>query len=741
MIKLRLGKHTPLVLASLFLFCFAIAFVSGSMFLSVGDSSAESSEYVDITVNVHSVIAITTNAVNDELLLDIMPTPGGTLAKNDLVVTVSTNNSTGYALSMNSLTTNTSLVHEADSGTAIPSVAHAYNAPAALGANTWGWNLGTAAATTTFAKIPPSDDSYTIKTTNEPSSNSNTTVTFAANVTDAMTAGQYMNTIVFTATSNFVPPVPDEKFTFTIDTRMTNTRDDDPDHFSGTATEFYIPTNGCVGGVSDWFIWPNCDVNHAYDWVIDWGDDSTTVVGGTSGPNSDGIYHDYAVPGEYRISIMPNGSATDGWMNAFGFCADDWTAGGCTTANRNMFKAINSPFSNLMRSSGSSNRFAFIFKNASNAIGIPANLFRYIDTSGATDMSGMFWQTFYYYAENATSATLPYSLFGSIDTSSATDVSWMFAETFTGYGSWTSSAAIPAQLFSSLDTSSAVNMEGLFYYTFQDYMYMATSGTIPANLFDSITTASATNVDWMFMGTFETYAMLSTNGTIPANLFKSINIAHAGSSRSLFDSTFNIYAERSTVGTIPAGLFSSIDTSKVSDMRWMFRRTFGYYAQDNISGTIPAGLFDTIDTSSATNVYALYENTFSYYATNSQSGTIPAKLFNALDLSSANDVDNLLNSTFRGFASANTTTTTDINVIWGNANFAGKITPSNIVYNYDSWVTYGVLYRTFENATSLGGSAQTFINNMLGGANPTVRARTFLGTSVNDLSTIHSNWQ
>jgi len=740
MIKLRLGKHTPVVLAGLFLFCFVIAFVSGTMFLSLGDSRAESSEYVDITVNVHSVIAITTNAVNDELLLDIMPTPSGTLAKNDLVVTVSTNNITGYALSINSKTTDTSLVHEAASSTFISSASHAYNAPATLGADTWGWNLGTAAATTTFAKIPPSDDSYTVKTTNEPSSNSNTTVTFAANVTDAMMAGNYMNTIVFTATSNFVPPVPDEKFTFTIDTRMTNTLDTDPDHFSGTATEFYIPTNGCVGGASDWYVWPSCDVNHAYDWMIDWGDDSTTVVDGTSGLDSDGIYHNYAVPGEYRISIMPNGPAADGWMNAFGFCSDRSTPSGCTSDNLNMFKAINSPFSNLMRSSGSSNRFAFIFNWARNATGLPANLFRYIDTSGSTDVSGMFRSTFYYYAENATSATLPYSLFGSIDTSSATDVSYMFAETFVGYGFWTPSAAIPAQLFRSIDTSSAVNMRGLFYFTFQDYMCMATSGTIPANLFDSITTASATNVDQMFWGTFETYAMLSTDGAIPANLFKSINIANVDSAKSLFDSTFNIYAERSTVGTIPAGLFSSIDTSKVSDMSFMFRRTFGYYAQDNISGTIPAGLFDSIDTSSATDVSYLYDNTFSYYAANSQSGTIPVKLFNALDFSSANNVDNLFQSTFRGFAAANVTTTTDINAIWGNANFAGKITVSNIAYNQAGFIR-GIFARTFENVTSLSGSAQTFINNMLGGINPTVRAYTFAGTSVNDLSTINPFWQ
>jgi len=111
---------------------------------------------------------------------------------------------------MNSLTTNTDMVHEAAIDN-IPSTNHPYNAPAALGTNTWGWNLGTASTTTTFSKIPPSNDSQTIRITSEPSSPTdpsiaNTLVTFATNVTDAMPAGDYINTIVFTATSNYVPP-------------------------------------------------------------------------------------------------------------------------------------------------------------------------------------------------------------------------------------------------------------------------------------------------------------------------------------------------------------------------------------------------------------------------------------------------------------------------------------------------------------------------------------------------------
>ena len=164
---------------------------------------------VDIIAHVHDVISITTNAPDNKLVLDIMPTPSGTLAKNDLTVTVSTNNATGYTLSMNSKTTNTSLVHESATGSPlspnIPSTTHPYNTPLALGIDTWGWNLGIAASTTTFRKIPPSDDTQTIRTTIDSTGTSDTTVTFGANVTDTTPTGTYMNTIVFTAVGNAIP--------------------------------------------------------------------------------------------------------------------------------------------------------------------------------------------------------------------------------------------------------------------------------------------------------------------------------------------------------------------------------------------------------------------------------------------------------------------------------------------------------------------------------------------------------
>jgi len=321
---------------------FFLAFVAGSLFFSVGDSSAESQE-VDITVKVNSVLAITTNAVNNELLLDIMPTPTGTLAKNDLTVRVSTNNSTGYTLSMNSATTNTAMVHESATGSPlapnIPSTAHSYIAPAALALDTWGWNLGDASSTTTFSMIPPSTAPYIIRTTdapsNTPSVDSDTLVTFGANVTTDTVSGAYINTMVFTATTNYVPPFGPcgtgdyECIIFTINT---------------TDGTYYIPTSGRVA-----------DMNHTYDWDVYVDDVLTTVC--TSGnctgtsdnanaPGVDGIALTGLSSGEHQIKIVPHNGPAPGWGNAFGHAS--WSSDGASAqTNKEKIISIDAPLTTM----------------------------------------------------------------------------------------------------------------------------------------------------------------------------------------------------------------------------------------------------------------------------------------------------------------------------------------------------------------------------------------------------------
>ena len=331
--------QNPIGLICVLISMFLLAFISGSIFFSVGNSSAESKS-VDIVAKINSVLAIATNATNNELLIDIMPTPSGTLVKNQLTVMVSTNNSTGYTLNMNSVSTNTDLIHQSAIGStpSIPSTANPYLSPAALSADTWGWNLGAAASTTTFKKIPPSDDSQTIRTTdapsNTPSPDSDTPVTFAVNATSNTASGAYINTIVFTATTNYIPLVTPcqtgdyECILFTINT---------------TDGTYSIPTSGYVASM-----------NHTYDWdvYVD-GVLTTDCPGGncigtshnTTAPGVNGITLTGLSSGQHQIKIVPHAAPTPGWGNAFGHTIN--TTGANAQANKNKLISLDSPLTTM----------------------------------------------------------------------------------------------------------------------------------------------------------------------------------------------------------------------------------------------------------------------------------------------------------------------------------------------------------------------------------------------------------
>jgi len=125
--------------------------------------------------------------------------------------------------------------------------------------------------------------------------------TLHISVDESLPDGLYVIVITYKATTE-----EPEFFRFTIDTRMTDTLDTDPSHYSGTSTTFSIPTN--PGTLSS--------PNYTYDWVVDWGDDSPLEpVTGTSYASGPGIFHDYASTGgadEYTITIYSNGVATNG---------------------------------------------------------------------------------------------------------------------------------------------------------------------------------------------------------------------------------------------------------------------------------------------------------------------------------------------------------------------------------------------------------------------------------------------
>ena len=218
-LKPRLSNNA-LSIIGLFLFSFLLALISGTTFFSISDGSADN-QGVGFSATVESIIGLSTNAVSGELVLDITPAPTGSLASQSLVATVSTNNSTGYKLQINSLTNNTDLVNVLDPNQpntspnpttplvptlpVITSTNAPFGAPATLSANTWGYS-STPPPTTTFIRIPPLSTPDTLKNTLVPDVASTTTLTFGTNLDSSLPSGDYTGTIVLTATGN---PIPD----------------------------------------------------------------------------------------------------------------------------------------------------------------------------------------------------------------------------------------------------------------------------------------------------------------------------------------------------------------------------------------------------------------------------------------------------------------------------------------------------------------------------------------------------
>ena len=162
----------------------------------------------DVTVSavIETVLAIT---APDKLDLNLTPSSSGTLATSDATVNVSTNNFTGYTLSMSTTTDNTALTHT--NGTnSINSTSSSVSRPATLSSNTWGWYPSSLATNPggsnyQFAAIPSLSSAYPLKSTDAMSTNDETTVSFGIMADTSIPAGSYSNTITFTAIANYVP--------------------------------------------------------------------------------------------------------------------------------------------------------------------------------------------------------------------------------------------------------------------------------------------------------------------------------------------------------------------------------------------------------------------------------------------------------------------------------------------------------------------------------------------------------
>jgi len=166
-----------------------------------------------------------------------------------------------------------------------------------------------------------------------------------------------------------VPPIKEE-FKFTIN-----------------GDSFDIPLSGRT----------NANGDAAYNWIVDYGDGTVENKSGTGSTSSIGIHHDYSSSQDWQITIKPNGTATYGWLRAFGFYGN--TNGANVQSNKNKMISPDSPITEMMFCISEHNAGAYYMyqtfyycQNSRFTMGALFNLPQGITTCGLYFM----YQTFYY---------------------------------------------------------------------------------------------------------------------------------------------------------------------------------------------------------------------------------------------------------------------------------------------------------------------------------------------------------
>ena len=171
-----------------------------------------------VTVNptvraiVGATITMTTTSQSTSNNVDLNLTPGGSpvLTSASDTITVNTNNTAGYLLTLADADTTETLTGSAT----IAASANTTAAPATLATNTWGFAVAGApfdasysaesnatSNTSKWAKIPSTGTPFTLKSTAATASNDTTTVWYAAKIDSTKPTGTYTDQVVYTATT------------------------------------------------------------------------------------------------------------------------------------------------------------------------------------------------------------------------------------------------------------------------------------------------------------------------------------------------------------------------------------------------------------------------------------------------------------------------------------------------------------------------------------------------------------
>jgi len=172
--------------------------------------AATDSENTTINANLGSTISITTSG---SVALNVTPVSGGSQTSASDTVSVSTNNSAGYTLTLADSDADTDLVN---GGNTIGAHAGTQASPTVLANNSWGYRVDSiggfstggavesnvTSSTITYAGVPATGAPNTIKTTATTASGDTTTVWYAVKADTTNPNGTYSDTVTYTATTN-----------------------------------------------------------------------------------------------------------------------------------------------------------------------------------------------------------------------------------------------------------------------------------------------------------------------------------------------------------------------------------------------------------------------------------------------------------------------------------------------------------------------------------------------------------
>lgn len=202
---MSVNKRRSMLPAKVAVSMLAIAFVPAVV------SAASTSANTVINATIDAVISITTST---PVAISLTPTSGGVVSSSSDSVSVSTNNATGYFLTLadNDATTNLS-----DGTNNITAHAGTQASPTALANNTWGYRVvgvggfgggaysgetNNGSSTSTWAGVPATGSPNTLKTTSSTATNDITTVWYGVRVNTTLPSGVYTDTVTYTATTN-----------------------------------------------------------------------------------------------------------------------------------------------------------------------------------------------------------------------------------------------------------------------------------------------------------------------------------------------------------------------------------------------------------------------------------------------------------------------------------------------------------------------------------------------------------